>query len=145
MDTLSGAARAGRSAVTLVVAGLLLAGTLWGQDDAFPFGPFRMYATTDQPDAPVRDTRLTGETADGTRFTLTEQATGVRRAEIEGQLDAIRRNPALLRAVASAYDRRHPGAAPLVAVTVVVRWHELSGGRPTGIVRDETVATWRAP
>lgn len=145
MDTLSAPARAVRIAATVAVAGVLLAGTLWGQDDAFPFGPFRMYATTDRLDAPVRDTRLAGVDADGTRIALTEEATGVRRAEIEGQLDGIRRDPGLLRSVATAYGRRHPGAPPLLEVSVVVRWHELSGGRPTGVVRDDTVATWRAP
>jgi hypothetical protein len=145
MDTLSRQGRAVRVAATAVVAALLLAGTLWGQDDHFPFGPFRMYATADSPDAPVRDTRVVGVDDHGVQVDLDERATGVRRAEIEGQLTRIAADPALLAGVADAYARRHPAAAPLVEVTVVVRWHELSGGRPTGRYRDETVATWRRP
>ena len=145
MDTLSVSARAVRLAVTVLVAGLLLAGTLWGQDDAFPFGPFRMYATTDRLDAPVRDTRLEGVDAAASRVTLDERNTGVRRAEIEGQLDQIRADPGQLGAVAAAYARRQPRAPRLVEVSVVIRWHELSHGRPTGQFHDETVATWRNP
>jgi hypothetical protein len=143
MDTLSVSGRRVRLAATLLVAGVLLAGTLWGQDDAFPFGPFRMYATTDRPDAPVRDTRLQGVDTAGNRITLTESDTGIRRAEIEGQLDQIRADPGRLGAVAAAYAGRHPRAPRLVEVSVVVRWHELSGGRPTGHFHDQTLATWR--
>ena len=42
----------------IVVLGLLLAGTVWGDDDAFPFGPFRMYSTRNDPNAPVISTRV---------------------------------------------------------------------------------------
>lgn len=130
--------------VTLFVAGLLLAGTLLGGDDDFPFGPFRMFSTTDQLDAPVADTRLDGQAADGMPVELTEDNTGIRRAEIEGQLDRFVADPALLAAVARAYAARHPGAPPLVHIAIMVRWHELRHGRPTGEFHDETRVVWSA-
>lgn len=123
---------------------LLVAGTVAGQDDDFPFGPFRMFSTTDRLDAPVADTRLEAVDATGNRVRLSDRDTGLRRAEIEGQLDRISARPALLAAVASGYAARHPGAPPLVEVDVIVRWYELRAGRPTGSFRDETVVSWRS-
>ncbi len=38
--------RAVRTVATLAVAVLLTAGTVWGNDDEFPFGPFRMFSTS---------------------------------------------------------------------------------------------------
>jgi hypothetical protein len=133
-----------RVAVTLLGAALLLAGTLLGGDDDFPFGPFRMFSTTDQLDAPVADTRVEGVAADGTPIELTEHGTGIRRAEIEGQLDRFVADPALLGTVAQAYAARHPGAPPLVRIAIVIRWHELRHGRPTGAFRDEPKVVWYA-
>jgi hypothetical protein len=145
METLSASGLRIRVAVTVAVVGLLLYGTLWGQDDLFPFGPFRMYSTADKLDSPVADTRFEGVLADGTVVVLNEQNTGIRRAEIEGQLPGIRAHPELLRSVDEAYARRNPGAAKLAQVRVIVRWHQLHGGRQTGAYTDETAATWSVP
>jgi hypothetical protein len=130
--------------VTVAGAALLLAGSLVGVDDHFPFGPFRMYSTTDRLNAPVADTRVDGLDAAGTPLALTEHNTGIRRAEIEGQLDRFVADPALLRTVARAYAARHPHAPPLVEIAIVVRWHELKSGLPTGSYRDETRVVWKA-
>ncbi len=143
-DALNRRGRRVRLAVTAATAALLLAGTAIGDDDHFPFGPFRMYATTSRPDSPVADTRVEAIDATGARVRLTQQNTGIRRAEIEGQLDRFAGDPALLRAVAQAYAARNPAAPPLVRVAIVVRWHELRGGRPTGAYRDEVRVVWEA-
>src|SRR3954463_16644374 len=92
---------------------LLVAGTLWGQDDDFPFGPFRMYSTAPDPDADAPDTRLEGVDTSGRTVALTEPNSGLRRAEIEGQQQAYVHDPARLRQVARAYAGKTPGAAPL--------------------------------
>ena len=42
-----------RLVMTALVLVALLAGTVFGDDVHFPFGPFRMYSTTDRIDAPV--------------------------------------------------------------------------------------------
>jgi hypothetical protein len=124
---------------------LLLAGTFWGQDDDFPFGPFRMYSTAPDPDGDAKDTRVEGVDATGRTVPLTEANTGIRRAEIEGQQGAYEQEPARLRQVADAFAERSPAAPQLREVRIVVRWHDVENSRPTGEWRDEVVADWVRP
>jgi hypothetical protein len=145
MDTLSARGRAARVAAAAVGAALLLAGTLAGGDDDFPFGPFRMYSTAPDPDAPAPDTRVEGVDPAGRTVGLTEVNSGVRRAEIEGQEQRYVADPARLRQVARAYADRNPGAPPLVEVRIVVHWVGIAHARPTGRSWDEVVARWTAP
>jgi hypothetical protein len=143
METLTARGRWRRAAVTLVAGVLLLAGTLWGEDDHFPFGPFKMYASAVDPDAPAEDTRLEATDAEGGTVLLTPANTGFRRAEYEGQLGRFREDPALLATVVDAYQRRNPAAPPLREVRIVVRWHEVRDFEVTGEWEEEVVATWR--
>jgi hypothetical protein len=136
--------RAVRIAVTAVAVALVLAGTLVGQDDAFPFGPFRMYSTTDDISAPVASTRLEAVDASGTRFRLADGMTGMRRAEIEGQLARFRASPSLLGALAEAYDARNPGRPALTRIEIIVRHLDLDAGRPTGRYTDTVDTAWDA-
>jgi hypothetical protein len=145
MDTLSSRGRAVRVAVTAIGAAVLLAGTLWGQDDDFPFGPFRMYATAPDPNADAPDTRVEAVDTTGRTVQLTEWNTGLRRAEIEGQQQSYVDHPQRLRQVAIAYAARNPGAAPLSTVRIVIRWVGIQDARPTGTSYDEVVAQWTAP
>lgn len=144
METLTTRGRAVRLGATAVGLALLLAGTLFGADDDFPFGPFRMYSTSDPPDAPAPDTRVEGVDRTGAVVALGQDATGIRRAEIEGQQSRYAGDPALLRRVADAYAERHPGAPELVEVRIVVRWYDIQGGRPTGHWTDRTAVSWQA-
>ncbi|NUR69831.1 MAG: hypothetical protein HOU81_03345 [Hamadaea sp.] len=143
MDTLSRTARTTRVVITAVVCALLLGGTLWGSDDDFPFGPFRMYAGVNPPNEPAPDPRIEGVTADGTVILLDEKRTGLRRAEVEASQDAYTADPSLLREVLEAYEKRNPQAAPLVEVRYVNRMHEIHSGRPTGKWTDNVLADWR--
>ena len=145
METLSTGGRLARVAVTMVAAVLLLLGTFWGQDDDFPFGPFRMYSTAPDPNADAPDTRVEGVDTAGRTVVLTEANSGLRRAEIEGQQQAYVDNPARLRQVAAAYTDKSPGAPPLRTVRIVIRWAGIEHSRPTGTSRDEVIATWTAP
>ena len=145
MDTLSARGRAVRVAVTALGAVLLLAGTVWGQDDDFPFGPFRMYSTAPDPNAPAPDTRVEGVDAAGHTVVLTEGNSGIRRAEIEGQQQSFIDDPQRLRRVAAAYAARTPGAPALVEVRIVIRWQGIRDARPTGTRTDEVIARWVAP
>jgi hypothetical protein len=97
-----------------------------------------MYSTTDKLDAPVKSLRLEAVTVDGRRIVLTDSETGLRRAEIEGQLGRIRADPALLDAVAAAYHARSPQRPALAEVDVIVRLIALRDGRPTGAWHDTT-------
>ena len=144
MDTLTTRGRAIRVLVTLLGGALLLAGTLWGTDDHFPFGPFRMYAVANPPDDLVPVTRVEGVDANGVVVALTQGNTGIRRAEIEGQQERYAADPALLREVADAYANRNPAAPELVEVRIVIRRYGVRDSRPTGSYSDETVLHWRA-
>ena len=128
-------------ALTGMVA--LAAGTLYGQDDWFPLAPFRMFSTTDDPNKPVDIARVDAVDETGARFEVTERNSGVRRAEVEGQMAALKADPNLVAAIATAYREHNPGAPALVLIEVIVEHHELSGGSVTGVVVDEVVASWR--
>ena len=125
--------------------GLLLAGTAWGQDDHFPFGPFRMYATADDPDGRVLSTYLQAVDADGVVVPRVEERhVGLRRAEYEGQLSRVVEDPDLLRDIAEVFSRRHPDAPPWVELSVVQTAHVLVDGVPTD-ERTSVLATWTRP
>ena len=145
METLSTRGRVARVAVTVVGMVLLLAGTFWGLDDDFPFGPFRMYSTAPDPNADAPDTRVEGVDATGRTVVLTEANSGLRRAEIEGQQRAYIDDPSRLRQVAAAYAEKSPEAPPFRTVRIVIRWEGIERSRPTGSSRDEVIATWTAP
>jgi len=144
METLTRRGRAARLTATAAGAVLLLLGTFAGQDDHFPFGPFRMYSTAPGPDDDAPDTRVEGVDATGRTVVLTEANSGLRRAEIEGQQHAYESDPSRLRQVAAAYAEKSPSAPPLREVRIVIRWAGVEDSRPTGETRDEVVARWTA-
>ena len=131
-----------RLTVTGVVFGLLVTGTVIGQDDAFPFGPFRMYATRDDPDGLVVSTRVEAVDATGRVLVVPDSATGLRRAEIEGQVGRFRADPDLLAQISLAHDRLHPDAPSYDEVRVVERRYRLHDSRPTGEQTEQVVAQW---
>jgi hypothetical protein len=134
-----------RLAATLICGALLLGGTLFGADDDFPFGPFRMYATGPDPNGDAKDTRVEGTDLAGRTVPITERNSGIRRAEIEGQEGAYVATPSRLSEVADAYTEHSPGATPLKSVRVIVRWVGIKHARPTGTYRDEVIAEWTRP
>ncbi|HVX46675.1 MAG TPA: hypothetical protein VHC49_22470 [Mycobacteriales bacterium] len=116
-----------RALIAGAALALTLAGTVWGQDRAFPFGPFRM------ADDPARSPRVEGLTSDGRRLVITG-GTGLRAAEVEGQLHRFEAHPQLLGPLADAYQRRHHGTR-LVAVEIVAPDHS----------RPAVLARWERP
>ena len=142
---LTRAGRRVRTAVTVAVAGLVLAGTLVGQDDDFPFGPFRMYSTRDDPDGTVVSTRVEAVDRTGAVRTVDERSTGLRRAEVEGQVGRLRADPALLGALARAHRRLRPDEPAFVEVRVVEQSYALRDSRPTGATTERVVVRWSAP
>jgi hypothetical protein len=137
--------RLARLAATAVVGVLLLLGTLVGQDDDFPFGPFRMYATADKPGGEVVSTAIEVRTATSEfrAAPLTPSTTGLRRAEVEGQLTRFTADPSLLRLIAVAHARRDPGAEPWTGVRIVQTRYQLRDGEPVG-QRQVVLAQWSA-
>jgi hypothetical protein len=145
MNSLTARGRYLRLAATLICGALLLGGTLFGVDDDFPFGPFRMFSTAPDPNGDAKDTRVEGTDTAGRVVAITEGNSGIRRAEIEGQQQAYVSAPSRLAQVADAYAAHTPGAAPLRSVRIVVRWHGIEHARPTGTYRDEVIAEWTRP
>lgn len=123
--------------------GALLAGTLWGQDDHFPFGPFRMYATTQRLDGRTSWYRIDAVTETGEVVFLSGASYGMRRAELEGQVPRFVEDPSLLGAIAEAHAERRPDAPGLVELRLVKRSQQMEGGRPAGEPTDRVMATWR--
>ena len=143
MESLTARGRMIRIVVTLVAVAVTLAGSLWGSDDDFPFGPQLQFANADPPNEPVAVLRVEAVDVAGKRFELTERNAGVRRAEIEDQVNRFKGDPGLLRSVGDAYASRHPRAARLVEVDLIERRHELHNGSATGRYTDVTLAVWR--
>src|SRR5688500_9856926 len=103
---LSTRSRAVRAVLTLSFVCALLWGTFWGDDDNFPFGPFRMYSTTSQLDGVVRAATLEATFSNGDTeiVPISPKHFGLRRAEIEGQLDRFIAHPELLAHLAQAHE-----------------------------------------
>ena len=134
-----------RVALTLLLAVLTFGGTFVGQDDDFPFGPFRMYSTRDDPDGTVISTRVEAVDAAGRVRTVDESSTGLKRAEVEGQVRRFVAEPELLGALSRAHDRLRPDEAAFAEVRVVERVYQLRDSRPTGEESERVVVTWRRP
>lgn len=131
-----------RLLATLLVLVALLAGTAWGDDDHFPFGPFRMYSTTNDLNGTVNAIRFRAVNEDGERIEPRSQDFGMRPAEINGQVARFRRDPSLLRHLAQAYLRVHRDRSPLVEIELWYGLHQLREGRPVSYSEEE-VAVWR--
>ena len=116
-----------RIAAVMICAGLVLAGTVSGNDDDFPFGPFRMYSTRDNPNGEVRELRVQVLTTSGQVLDVTNTAGAPRRAELEGRIGDLVARPAELAKLAPLYTARlHNMARALRLVWLV---HPLHHGR----------------
>lgn len=146
---LSRGGRAWRLVVALGLAAGFLGGTTVGQDDWWPFSPWRMYSTSTSPNASVISTVIDvrdAEAPDTWRpAPITPWTVGVNRAEVEGRMPQIRRDPAMLATLAASHARLRPGEPEWIGIRVVVRNFILSDGALTGEVRDDIVAEWSAP
>lgn len=140
-EVLDGGARKRRIAASAIALVLLIIGTFWGLDDHFPFGPFRMYATKDEVDGPIRSLLFEATDEEGTTFTIGSNSLGLRRAEADGQVERVRRDPDFLRYFARAYEAFHPDEPPLVRFRLFHRIFELKNREPVGRA-EETIAEW---
>lgn len=112
-----------RIAGTVAVAALLMSGTAAGTNDKFPFGPFTMYAGHYPPNGVITSNSLMARTADDRDVDVTEDDTGLTRAELEGELFSFKKDPDLLASLAQAFHLRHPGASPYMEMWIAEkRW-----------------------
>jgi hypothetical protein len=131
-----------RIAGTMAMLLGLMATSLWGTDDLFPFSPFKMYSHTHDPDGWANSTSLILTDVDGNSFPIGDNDTGFRRAELEGQLSRFQEDPDLLALVAEAYERSHPSEPEIVAAEVVITSYELVDGARTGAETEEIAVSW---
>ncbi len=124
-----------------VVGVLLVLGSWKGTDDSFPFGPFSMFAGQHPRDSYVPSTYMRGTTVDGESIRLSSRLTGMRRAEIEGQVGQYMADPSRLQDIARAVAAKRPDIPPLRDVSVVQRRYQLKNGGVVGQT-DVVLATW---
>ncbi len=140
---LSARGRRVRGIATAVVAVLLIAGSVRGSDDDFPFGPFRMYAGVNDPNGDVVSSYMQAVLPGGKVIRVDERGTGMRRAELEAEMDGFINDPASLESVAKAHAALHPDEAPYVGVQVV-RLDQHLKHAALSAQTTRIVAAWRA-
>jgi hypothetical protein len=135
-----------RLAAVVVVFGLLLIGTFFGADDMFPFGPFRMYATSNQATGEVAVVALQARTTDSdwTLVRPSPATVGMNVAEFEGQLPRFEDDASLLSAVAASRAALHPDEDPWVGLRIVRQATVVVDKVPTGEVDETILAEWNA-
>lgn len=126
-----------------MVVGLLLAGSIRGSDDDFPFGPFRMYAGVNDPNGDVVSSYMQAVLPGGKVIRVDERGTGLRRAELEAEVGGFVQDPASLASVARAHALLHPDEPRYVAVQVVQLDQHLHHAALAGQTT-KVIATWRA-
>jgi hypothetical protein len=133
-----------RLVVVAVVLGLLAWGSWKADDDAFPVGPFVMFAFTTPPDGEVRSAAVEAVDVLGRRapVLLEPDIVGLRRAEMEGQIPRVIERPDLLGALADSHARLQPTAPAWRQVDLVEHRVQLRDGRA---ISESTVvlASWR--
>ncbi|HZE50699.1 MAG TPA: hypothetical protein VE074_14110 [Jatrophihabitantaceae bacterium] len=121
-----------RLAAVAAVLALVFAGTLYGQDDDFPFGPFRMYSTRDNPNGEVRELRVQLLLASGGVLDVTNASGAPRRAELEGRIGDLTARPGELAKLAPLYAAHaHGQARTLRLIWLVHPLHHGRSARPT--------------
>jgi hypothetical protein len=133
-----------RMVATFIGLGLLLAGTVVGQDDDFPFGPFRMYSTSNRATGVVTVLTLEAQTTstDWTTVAPSPSSVGMNVAEFEGQQQRFIDDPNLLGAVASSHQRLNPEADQWTGLRLIRRSTMVVDRVPTGEVTEEVIAEW---
>jgi hypothetical protein len=138
---LSTTGRSARAVATGAVIGALLVGGFFGDDDHFPFGPMRMYSTTNEVDGPVSSIHLEGTTETGEVVTIKINALGLRPAELDGQIPRFRADPALMGHVLETYEATNPGGYDLTSLRLVRGIHQLEDRKEVSY-DEEVIAQW---
>ncbi len=121
-----------RLTAVAICAVIVLAGTVNGDDDDFPFGPFRMYSTRDDPNGAVRELRVQVLTQSGQMLDVTNMAGAPRRAELEGRLgDLVAHRSELAELVPLYTAHLHGSARTLRLVWLVHPLHHGRSAKPT--------------
>lgn len=133
-----------RALLLVVLTVLFLAGSLRGNDVSWPFGPWRMFSTSQAPTGAVVAMAIQAETTDGEWFDapLSPSNVGLNRAEVEGRIPQIISDPAMLGTLAKSHSELRPHEPAWIGVRVVRRASVIVDRVPTGAVDTTVVATW---
>ena len=145
--TLGRVGRTWRSVLLLGLGGLFVVGSLVGDDPWWPFGPWRMYSTSQASTGAVWSTSIEVRTADDATWRLAPLSpanVGLNRAEVEGRIPQILADPAMLGTLAESHERLRPNASAWVGVRVVRHLIGIADGQLTGDDRSEVLAEWTA-
>jgi hypothetical protein len=135
--------RAARLTGVAIVMAALLAGTAWGDDEHFPFGPFRMYSTRNDPNGTISVVKLRGTTLQGEEITLRASTFGLRHAEVDGLLLRFIDDSKLAAHLVEAYENldRSPR---LKGLKIMRGFYQLKEGRPVSYF-EKTFGVWSRP
>jgi hypothetical protein len=141
---LSGPAKSWRVLLLATLTVLFVAGSIKGNDTAWPFGPWRMFATSQASTGAVWAFEIQAETTDGQWFNapLSPSNVGLNRAEIEGRIPQITANPAMLGTLAVSHSRLRPHQPAWIGVRVIRNDTVIVNRVPTGAVDTIVIATW---
>ncbi|MCZ3388539.1 MAG: hypothetical protein LH645_05330 [Actinomycetia bacterium] len=133
-----------RLVAAAAVFGVLTVGAFLGSDDHFPFGPFRMYATSSQAtgEVAVVALQIKSEGSDWTLVRPSPGTVGMNVAEFEGQLPRFEEDPDLLAAVAASRSALHPDEPAWTDLRIVRQATEVVDKVPTGEVVETVLAQW---
>jgi hypothetical protein len=135
-------ARLWRSLAGAAVVGALLCSSAFGGNDHFPLGPMTQFAFSVKDDGgTISSFWLEADTAAGRHVELSRDAagTGMKRAEIEGQMDRIVHDPSMLQGIAEGQHRLHPDWPRLTRIYVVQETRTLKHGKVVSTVRRNRV------
>ncbi|MEU8345581.1 hypothetical protein SAMN05443665_101662 [Actinomadura meyerae] len=135
-------ARLWRSLSGAAVVGALCYTSAYGSNDDFPLGPMTQFAFSVKNDGGVIGSYwLEADTAAGEHVKLSFDAvgTGMKRAEIEGQMPRIVRDPSLLQGIADAQRRLHPEQPRFTRIYVVREIRKLEHGKVVSTSRQNRV------
>jgi hypothetical protein len=123
-----------RGVVTALALGALAYGSIAGDNKMFPIGPMTQYAFYVPPDGEVRSTAVWADTTAGThvQVRLDAHGVGVKRADVEAQLEDIVAHPDKLRTIATAQRRLHPDDPQYTRLYVTQTVFQLRDRVPVG-------------
>ena len=133
-------ARGWRAIVIVTVLVLFCVGSLVGDDPWWPFGPWRMFSTSQAPTGAVVSTEMQVQTALSPEW----RAAGItpNRAEVEGRLRQIAADPTMLSTLAASHARLRPDDPRWTGVRIVQRHMVIVDRVPTGQDTVDVLATW---
>ena len=148
--------------LVLLLSVLFVGGTWKGNDDWWPFGPWRMFATSTAPtggvavlaievrtgpprsDPPDALGSVSGVARSWQPASINLNSVGLNRAEVEGRVPQMLADPAMLGTLAATHARLRPHDPRWTGVRVVRVVTVIDNRRPTGEERRTVLAEWDA-